>query len=340
VKVQASAPSNIALVKYWGKKGNQLPLNPSLSFCLKNSKSIFDLELSKSDTFSFDFSFEGKPKPSFHPKLEKFFETVLKDLPYLNSYHLKIASMNTFPHSTGIASSASSFAALSLGLIGLEYMLKNQQGAAGKFDNGLAFSRASEMARIGSGSACRSLFAGFNSWGKDSELKATPIGNVHSKFQSLQDYILIVDEGAKAVSSSQGHALMNEHFYKERRIEEANFHYDRLSKALLTGDIDTFCEVSIAEAMSLHALMMTSKPSFLLMKPLSLAILEKLFDFYSKREIPFTFTLDAGPNIHLIFFKEDQALMEKFIQTQIQPLLKGNQIIKDEIGEGAKILWK
>ena len=107
---QWSSPSNIALVKYWGKKDNQIPANPSVSFTLNNCKTITTLAFAKKenqDTFSFDLLFEGKTKEDFKPKIQQFFERVFIYLPFLKDYHFTIDTRNTFPHSSGIASSAS-----------------------------------------------------------------------------------------------------------------------------------------------------------------------------------------------------------------------------------------
>ena len=90
-----SAPSNIALVKYWGKKeiGDQIPANPSISFTLKNCKTITSVSISskvEKDNFSFDLLFEGQPKEDFKPKIQKFFERIYKYCPYLKEYHFTI----------------------------------------------------------------------------------------------------------------------------------------------------------------------------------------------------------------------------------------------------------
>ncbi|HRA72948.1 MAG TPA: diphosphomevalonate decarboxylase, partial [Flavobacterium sp.] len=118
---QWSSPSNIALVKYWGKKNKQIPANPSVSFTLNNCKTITKLAFAKNTSsalsvtdsgFSFDLLFEGKTKEDFKPKIQQFFERVLVYLPFLKDYHFTIDTQNTFPHSSGIASSASGMAAL------------------------------------------------------------------------------------------------------------------------------------------------------------------------------------------------------------------------------------
>ena len=130
-KFQWSSPSNIALVKYWGKKDKQIPANPSVSFTLNNCKTITKLafnkkhfdKLSVTNDFSFDLLFEGKPKEDFKPKIQQFFERILVYLPFLKDYHFTIDTQNTFPHSSGIASSASGMAALAMNLMSLEKAL-------------------------------------------------------------------------------------------------------------------------------------------------------------------------------------------------------------------------
>jgi diphosphomevalonate decarboxylase len=97
---QWSSPSNIALVKYWGKKENQIPANPSISFTLNNCKTITRLSFVKKESnsnFSFDLLFDGKAKEDFKPKIQKFFERIFEYCSYLKDYHFIIDTQNTFP---------------------------------------------------------------------------------------------------------------------------------------------------------------------------------------------------------------------------------------------------
>ena len=123
-KVTWKAPSNIALVKYWGKQKKQIPANPSISFTLDKCVTTTTISYSKLDTavedYSFDLRFEGKSKKDFEPKIKTFFDRVEVYLPFLKEYHFKIETSNSFPHSSGIASSASGMAALALCLMTLE----------------------------------------------------------------------------------------------------------------------------------------------------------------------------------------------------------------------------
>ena len=118
------SPSNIALVKYWGKNPDQTPKNSSISFTLSNcttKTSILFKRIDKtSENIDFDLIFDGKKNTSFRPKIVKFFSMIQEYCPYLKDYHLLISSSNSFPHSSGIASSASSMSALSLCIMSLE----------------------------------------------------------------------------------------------------------------------------------------------------------------------------------------------------------------------------
>ena len=114
------SPSNIAIVKYWGKHGNQLPNNPSISFTLNNCYTETKVIYSKSENpneIEMDFYFEGKENQAFKNKIEKFLQANKEHFTFLNGLHLNIESHNSFPHSSGIASSASSMSALILCLL-------------------------------------------------------------------------------------------------------------------------------------------------------------------------------------------------------------------------------
>src|SRR5690606_3451821 len=118
------APSNIALVKYWGKREEQIPANPSLSFTLDTSRTTTTLKFSKAETPAkdpvFELYFEGNKKENFKPKIRTFFNRIKTYCPYLWEYELVINSENSFPHSSGIASSASGMSALALCIMSME----------------------------------------------------------------------------------------------------------------------------------------------------------------------------------------------------------------------------
>ncbi|MEK9612573.1 MAG: diphosphomevalonate decarboxylase, partial [Flavobacteriaceae bacterium] len=300
---QWRSPSNIALIKYWGKHGDQLPKNPSLSFTLSTSVTETQVDFIPHDKTKWDFVFyfDGQLKTEFNAKLETFFERILTYLPWLNQYSMTIKSKNSFPHSSGIASSASSMSALSLCLMDLERKLFPS------LTEEYFFQKASFLARLGSGSASRSIQGPISVWGKNkdlsnsSDLFAVPLGQkVHSVFESFQDTILLVDKGSKPVSSSEGHNLMHGHPFSENRFKQAADHLTLLMKTIQQGDMEEFIRIVELEALTLHAMMMTSNPYFILMKPDTLAIIDKVWEFRKSTQIPLCFTLDAGANVHLL----------------------------------------
>ena len=334
MKVYWEAPSNIALVKYWGKKGLQIPCNPSISLSLSSSKTKTSLKWAKkerTDDFSFDFFFEGEKNHLFEKKIEAFLDRIGPGFSFLKSYHLEFHSSNTFPHSVGIASSASSMASFALCLCSMAEALGHLDGPF--------YEKASFISRLGSGSACRSLYGGVTSWGEffwqekklGSDLFATPFSEVHQDFLEILDFILIVNSSPKKVSSTVGHSLMNDHPFLEARITQANKNMEAILDALYKGDWETFQDVVENEALTLHSLMMNSSTPFILMKPETFLLIEKIRNFREKTGVKCCFTLDAGPNLHLLCLKSEENLVRKFVQEECEGLLEDRRWIEDKV---------
>ena len=338
-KFTFSAPSNIALVKYWGKKKNQIPANQSISFTLNNCKTITSVgfELKKNTTgFSFDLLFEGKPKEDFKPKIEKFLERIEHYLPFLKNYHLTIDTQNTFPHSSGIASSASGMAALAMNFMALEKKLNPAM------TDDYFYRKASFLARLGSGSACRSIKGSVVIWGEHAAIAGSSDlfgvafdGVLHANFKKYQDTILLVDKGEKQVSSTVGHDLMHNHPYAEKRFEQAGENLSKIKTILESGNLPDFVQIVESEALTLHAMMMTSMPYFILMKPNTLAIINKIWKFRNETQIQVCFTLDAGANVHVLYPKNDIEKVMQFIVNELVAHCQNGQYICDEIGVGS-----
>ena len=334
-----SAPSNIALVKYWGKKENQIPANPSVSFTLNNCKTITKLAFERKETsnsFSFDLLFEGKPKEDFKPKIRKFLERIEVYLPFLKEYHFTIDTHNTFPHSSGIASSASGMAALAMNFMSLEKEL-NPEMTEEYF-----YQKASFLARLGSGSACRSVKGNVVVWGNQKNITGSTdlFGvefphEIHENFKNYQDTILLVDKGEKQVSSTVGHDLMHNHPYAERRFAQAHENLDQLIAIFESGNLEEFIKVVESEALTLHAMMMTSMPYFILMKPNTLQIINTIWKFRNETNIPVCFTLDAGANVHVLYPNNVADKVLQFIKNELVGFCQNGQYICDEIGNGA-----
>ena len=334
-----SAPSNIALVKYWGKKENQIPANPSISFTLNNCKTVTKLEVvkkSETNSFSFDLLFEGKPKEAFKPKIQNFFERIEQYCPFLKEYHFKIDTLNTFPHSSGIASSASGMAALAMNIMSLEKAINPT------ISDEYFYSKASFLARLGSGSACRSIKGEVVVWGNHVEINGSSnlfgveFSDIHSNFKNYQDTILLVDKGEKQVSSTVGHDLMHNHPYAERRFVQAHENLSQIKAILSLGNITEFIQIVESEALTLHAMMMTSMPYFILMKPNTLEIINNIWKFRNETQIPVCFTLDAGANVHVLYPENVKEKVLQFIQDELVGYCQNGQYICDKIGNGAK----
>jgi len=332
-----NAPSNIALVKYWGKKsGTQIPANPSVSITLDAAHTSVKMKAKprgvETESSWIQLIFEGKEMPSFIPKIEKFFEYVEEYLPGIRDFQFFLETSNTFPHSAGIASSASSMAAMACALVDFE------QWYLGKsYDENKAKLRASFFARLGSGSACRSLFAQAASWGQEKDRGSDHFASqveVHPSLVGLYDTILIVDAGEKKVSSRAGHGLMNEHPFAEARFKQAIQNWNYALQWLAEGQWDYLGAVIEEEALALHAMMMTSRPGYLLMCPQTVKAIEMLREYRYDKGTPIYFTLDAGPNLHILYPPSVRSEAYAFIVDELLPQLPGARIVDDQMGNG------
>ena len=280
-----SAPSNIALVKYWGKKDNQIPANPSVSFTLNNCKTITKLGFSKK------------------------------------------------------SASASGMAALAMNFMSLEKLLNPEM------TDEYFYQKASFLARLGSGSACRSVKGKVVVWGNQANIEGSSdlFGvefpyTIHENFKNYQDTILLVDKGEKQVSSTVGHDLMHDHPYAERRFAQAHENLDKLIQIFENGNLDEFIKVVESEALTLHAMMMTSMPYFILMKPNTLQIINAIWKFRQETQIPVCFTLDAGANVHVLYPEKVSEKVLQFIQDELVVFCQNRQYICDKIGNGSVAL--
>ena len=338
-KVGWQAPSNIALVKYWGKRKGQIPTNPSVSFTLAACRTTTRVAYSPLEKPAsgpgFSVYLDGFPAPDFEPKIRQFLERALPYAPFLQGLELEIRTENSFPHSSGIASSASGMAALALCLVSMEENLSPGT------DPVYARRKASFLARLGSGSAARSTSGGLVMWGEQegfdgaTDHYGVPYpGEVHQVFDTYHDTILLVDKGRKTVSSSVGHGLMDGHPFAVQRFEQARRHLGELAGIFASGNLEAFANLVESEALSLHAMMLTSSPSFILMKPGTLEIIEKIRDFRRETGHPVCFTLDAGANVHVLYPEAAAGPVYDFIREELLPHCVSGQHICDRVGPG------
>ncbi|MGA0817480.1 MAG: diphosphomevalonate/mevalonate 3,5-bisphosphate decarboxylase family protein [Schleiferiaceae bacterium] len=325
------APSNIALVKYWGKYGVQLPSNPSISFTLDACATETTLELTGSK--GIQVALDGVDTPSFVPKVAQFVERAATRHPWLEDYGLNLQTHNSFPHSSGIASSASGMSALALCVVDLAQQLGHPIADPRQ--------EASVLARLGSGSACRSVYGGLVVWGETASVPGSSQDYgveyphaVHEVFRSYRDVVALVDVGQKAVSSTAGHQLMEQHPFRTQRFAQAHDHLAALGPILASGDLDAFIELVELEALTLHGLMMSSSPSYILMRPNTLQIIEAIRGFRRETGTPISFTLDAGANVHILFPAEFEQTAMDFVKEHVLPRCKDGRAIADRVGQG------
>ncbi len=342
--IKWKSPSNLAIVKYWGKYGDQLPQNPSLSLTLETSFTQTTLHYAPrkeaGQGISLELYFEGTRQEAFERRVKAYFEKILPIFPFLRQLDLKIETVNSFPHSAGIASSASAMSALALCCCTLE------DEFFGTLEEDEAFDRkASYVARLGSGSACRSIYPYMALWGKTGEVPgssnhyAIPMADaIHPVFQSIHDDILLLETKEKKVSSSAGHGLMQNHPFAEARFQHARKNLHELLGALRSGDLETFGKIAEAEALMLHSLMMSAARPYILMAPHTLTAIERIQAYRAETGQPVYFSLDAGPNVHVLYPESIIHQVRPFVDEQLAPLCEKGTYLQDWAGEGPEQL--
>ena len=174
--------------------------------------------------------------------------------------------------------------------------------------------------------------------GSSDEYAVSLENDIHPVFKTYRDAILIVSGETKSVSSRAGHALMEGNPYAPARYTKANENIKDLLAALKTGDLDTFIHITESEALQLHALMMCSNPSYILMKPNTLNLINKIREFREESKIPLCFTLDAGPNVHLLYPESEAEQVEDLIKNELVNYCAEGRCIADRVGDGPKKL--
>ena len=332
-----TCPSNIALIKYWGKRPGQIPMNPSLSMTLQEARTTTEIRYAYEpgrNRRSLRFRFEGKEAPDFEERIRSYLDDLEPHLPFLARTHLEIESVNSFPHSSGMASSASAMGALALCLAQMEEQI------SGPVERDLFLQKASFLARLGSGSASRSIYPRYVLWGRSglwdnsSDTHAIPVKGMDESFLDVRDAILVVDPGPKRMSSSEGHALMETNPFAQARYDRARENLGRMHRTMQEGDWQGFISIMEEEALTLHALMMTGRPGYLLMQPGTLSILRRIREYREETGVRLGFTLDAGANVHALYPGADAGRVESFIRSELVRYCENDNVIYDQIGSG------
>lgn len=294
MKATARAHSNIAFIKYWGKQNEELriPLNGSISVNLSNQHTTTTVEFSSSlerDTFSLNGKDEDIKRISiFLDRVRKLSHIDIK---------ARIVSENNFPTAGGLASSASGFAALSLAA----------STAAGLK---LSEKELTILARLGSGSACRSVPHGFVEWKKGNSNETSYAVSLYPEtYWDIHMIALIVSAKKKEIPSTLGQQKAVQNPFLQTRIERMNSKIQHIKSSLFKKNIHTFGEIMESETIEMHAIAMTSTPPILYWNSSTVAIMEKVWSL-RRKGTPVYFTIDAGPHVYLLVEKKNSLTVE------------------------------
>lgn len=287
----AIAHPNIAFIKYWGNRDDELrlPSNGSISMNLDGLFTRTRVEFSPG--LQADRLFiNSKPVLGAGLKRVSFILDLVRQRAGID-LNAEVTSENNFPAGAGIASSASAFAALAVAAskaAGLE----------------LSERELSVLARRGSGSAARSIPAGFVEWQMgtgDEDSFAFSIAPV--AHWNLADCIAVVSAAHKKTGSTEGHAIAGTSPLQEARVADAPRRLEICRHAILNRDFEAFADIIERDSDMMHAVMMTSNPPLMYWQPATVEIFHRVRK-WRKEGLPAAYTVDAGANVHVLCLGE------------------------------------
>jgi diphosphomevalonate decarboxylase len=315
----AAAHPNIAFIKYWGNKDHDLriPANGSLSMNLA--------PLETRTTVSFDTDLKEdhlvlngeSASPAALDRVSTMLDRV-RGMAEVNTY-ARVISENSFPTGAGIASSASAFAALALAAVTSLGLDLNEK-------------QLSALARTGSGSASRSIPGGFVEWIPDQE-SSHAFSIAGPAYWTLVDFVVLISREHKTIVSSDGHKLADSSPLQEGRVIDAERRLDICRTALIEKDFETFAEIVELDSTLMHSVMMTSTPPLYYWEPGTLEII-KAVRSWRAAGLPVCFTIDAGPNVHLICPESASDAVKR----KLSALVNVKSILKCTPGGAARLL--
>lgn len=331
--VTAVGTPNIALVKYWGKRDFKLnlPTNSSISITLDetlNTKTsvIFSDKLKEDKLYinktAIDLNDAQNEKTTFTINIINYMRNLAK-----TKQRALIVSENSFPSASGLASSASGAATLVYAV-----------SAALQLD--LSKKKLSIIARMISGSACRSIFGGFVLWRKGKKADGTDsyseILADARHWPEVIDVITLINTAKKKVSSSEGHSLTpaTSELYRARP-ESAEARAKKLAKAIQEKDFKTLAEITMRDSNSMHALMLDSYPPIIYLTDTSKEIIQAIHDLNNTEGEPIAaYTFDAGSNAQIITLKKH----ENKVLGAVKRILGDDKVIVAGQGKGPRLL--
>lgn len=299
----ATACANIAFIKYWGNRpgGDNLPLNPSISMTMSGCVTTTTVALLPGG--GDEIILGGAPAdPKARERTTRYLDRIRRIAG--RSEPVRVDSSNSFPTGCGIASSASGFAALAA-------------AAAAAYGIRADARELSRLARLGSGSAARSLFGGFvelHPGQRHEESYAEQIA-AESSWPDLRDLVVILSNEEKKVSSAEGHRFAETSEMYIGRLAAIPDRAARVRRAILDRDLPALGDASEADALSMHAVMMTSRPPLLYWTPRTVGVISAVWEM-RRRGLGAWFTIDAGPNVHILTLAKDLPAVEAAIRQE------------------------
>lgn len=310
MKYTVRANSNIALVKYWGKKNSKLktPLNNSISLTLDSLYTTTSIEISDIDQVFFS---DHEVTQNEKNKIISLVDIIRSD--FKIDKKVLINTKNNFPTASGLASSASGFAALAYAVDKV-------------FELNLSNKEISKYARLGSGSASRSIYGGFAEWLKGDNEDGSDSYAIQIKDENHWDIsmlVVVVDDNKKDTGSTEGMDLTVKTcpFYPAW-LETINHDLNEVRKGIINKDLEKVGLIMEHNCLKMHATMMTTIPSVIYWKPSTLEIIQKIKELRTQG-INCYFTIDAGANVKI--------LCENFEINKIKEYLKNSKNIKNII---------
>jgi diphosphomevalonate decarboxylase len=319
-KVTARANPNIAFIKYWGNQDDDLkiPQNSSLSMNLDGLYTETTVEWLDALTHD-ELVLNGQPNTDVAlVRVSRHLDVIRRFLHF--STKARVVSHNNFPMGAGIASSASSFAALTVAAVGATETPVNEQVLT-------------TIARIGSGSASRSIPTGFVEWYQGDSHETSYAKSIATpEHWDIVDVIAVVSDSHKKTGSEAGHPTAKTSDLQSARVAGAQKRLEICRQALLERDFGTFADVVELDSNLMHAVMMTSQPSLFYWLPTTLAVMQAVRQ-WRQEGLAVCYTLDAGPNVHCICQAKDAPQVARLLQ-QIDGIL---DIRQAKAGQGASI---
>jgi len=324
-KATVVAPSNIALIKYWGTRdlAATLPFNPSFSMTLRECVTRTTAEIA--EHAEADEILVRTPGGGLETAGETFADGVVRHLDRLRGWagvsdRFRVATENSFPMGAGLASSASGFAALALAVVE-------------SLERDVTPEMASCLARqSGSGSAARSVMGGYVEWPAADREDGSATQVFAAEHWDLRDVVAILDTTEKRVSSRAGHKLAETSPYFEHRLEQLPQRLAEVRQAVAERDFARLAPIVEEEAIDLHLIAMSSRPPVFYWLPGSLSVLALARDLRASG-VEVCSTMDAGANVHLIC----TGAAEDRVVAALRELGEVQDVIRDGVGEGPRI---